>query len=384
MREPAKELVLEIYDTVAAPHRWPSVLDKVSAEVNARGFILFELVAAESSRRISTLHNSSIFEPDLAGPYIETFRSLGFEEQELVDAMTSRGDGIAIIRDSEPFDDDGSLITRPSVQSLAMESVRHRAYGLLEKNSGQRARFCVLHSAEHGPLTADEAAILAQYLPHIAKALELGRPTAQLSASHNGLLAAMDRLSFGVCILNEDGVVIQSNQEFERQRLDYRAFRISPLGRLLLSDPLKQSRIEVMIADALVHSGQGERPKKEAITVRDPASDTSLCLEVAPLRLAPEANSAAFSGAMLYSLDASRPVEIDIHPVVELYGLTKTEGFLAGMLAHGMTNVQIAEERCRSVATINAQVKSLLAKTDCDNRTQFVRLLVGFGAEYIR
>jgi DNA-binding CsgD family transcriptional regulator len=36
------------------------------------------------------------------------------------------------------------------------------------------------------------------------------------------------------------------------------------------------------------------------------------------------------------------------------------------------------------VETVNAQIKSLLTKTQCANRTQLVRLLSGFSADYLR
>ena len=66
------------------------------------------------------------------------------------------------------------------------------------------------------------------------------------------------------------------------------------------------------------------------------------------------------------------------------YGLTDTEMSLVDAIADGLTNAQIAEMRNRALPTINAQVKSILSKTQCSTRTQFVRLLTGFGGEYLR
>jgi DNA-binding CsgD family transcriptional regulator len=53
------------------------------------------------------------------------------------------------------------------------------------------------------------------------------------------------------------------------------------------------------------------------------------------------------------------------------------------MVAEGLTNAQIAERRDRSIATINTQVKSILSKTQCLTRAQFVRLVLGFGTNFI-
>ena len=70
--------------------------------------------------------------------------------------------------------------------------------------------------------------------------------------------------------------------------------------------------------------------------------------------------------------------------VGRVFGLTESEMLLTGMIAEGLTNRQIAERRYRSQETINAQVKSVLSKTQCSNRTQLVRLLSTYGMEFLR
>ena len=65
------------------------------------------------------------------------------------------------------------------------------------------------------------------------------------------------------------------------------------------------------------------------------------------------------------------------HPLAKLkarYSLTEAEIDVAILLTEGLTNSQIAERRGRSVATVHAQVRSMLSKTDCSTRTQFARL----------
>ena len=57
------------------------------------------------------------------------------------------------------------------------------------------------------------------------------------------------------------------------------------------------------------------------------------------------------------------------------YGLTDTELSLVDMLYDGLTNRQIAEQKARSILTINVHVKSILSKTECSTRTQFSRLV---------
>ena len=56
---------------------------------------------------------------------------------------------------------------------------------------------------------------------------------------------------------------------------------------------------------------------------------------------------------------------------------------LHGLLAEGLTNRQISDRRNRSVETINSQVKSLLAKADCANRTQLIRRATTIGCRFL-
>ena len=48
-----------------------------------------------------------------------------------------------------------------------------------------------------------------------------------------------------------------------------------------------------------------------------------------------------------------------------------------------LTNREIAGHRDRSVETINTQVKSLLAKADCANRTQLIRRATTIGCRFL-
>ena len=110
----------------------------------------------------------------------------------------------------------------------------------------------------------------------------------------------------------------------------------------------------------------------------------ALCVEVAPLDTADDMSDANWGGAIVYSLDSSQPTETDTTVLQEVFGLTPTEAMLSSLVGEGLTNNQIADRRCRSVETVNAQIKSLLTKTQCANRTQLVRLLSGFSADYLR
>jgi len=137
------------------------------------------------------------------------------------------------------------------------------------------------------------------------------------------------------------------------------------------------------------HGRHGARPRKEAVII-DGVDDVigatdigALCIEVAPLHRVEEFGTKAFDGAVIYSLDTTRPMPFDPAMMQDRFNLSKTESQLLELIATGMSNNDIAEARSRSIDTINAQVKALLSKTGAKNRTHLVRLTACFGTDYL-
>ena len=384
MSEEIRGLVLDIYDCVADPGRWPKVLDKVGQRAGALGMILYELQQQRTARDISPVTHSTIYPPPVLAYYTKQFRDQELEENDRVERLVRPVDDIEVVRDTDLFDDPDELLIRPNVKALAGFDIRHRAFGLLDKDIRGRSRFSISHTGKHGPMTDAERAVLAELLPHMAKAIDLGRPAATMARQNRALLAAMDQLRIGVCILDGRGFVVSENAEFARQREVHTAFRIDPTGRLALGEQADGRHYEALLTDALNHGRHGGRPRKEAVALEGPEGPGALCLEIAPLAQAEEIGSQPLEGSIVYSLDTTLPIAIDTGPTAQVFGLTEAETALTALLAEGLTNAQIAERRDRKLETVNAQVKTILAKTGCANRTQLVRLLVSFSASFLR
>nr|WP_255732231.1 LuxR C-terminal-related transcriptional regulator [Ruegeria sp. Ofav3-42] len=90
-----------------------------------------------------------------------------------------------------------------------------------------------------------------------------------------------------------------------------------------------------------------------------------------------------FRGFLLCSTDASLPVTFNVNHVQRAFDLTQTETSIVNSIGRGLTNPEIADRRGRSVSTINAQTKSILSKTGCSNRTQFVRMMMRYGGSFL-
>ncbi|MEM6667115.1 MAG: helix-turn-helix transcriptional regulator [Pseudomonadota bacterium] len=381
MSDRVHNTVLRIYDAAADSTLWPDVLQEFADQIDAVGCIVFEWKGAIPERQISAPIASSYYDPKAIEKYILECFDDEARDQDIFEQHSLRDDTIDLIEDdviSTTLDD---LKARPNVAILQKLGILHRAAGLLNKDNTAIARFSVQLANTRGRLDADERMHLSRVLPHIAKSLDLGRPAQQLAAERRSMLAAMDHLTIGVCILDMRGKLVSANEEFSRQLEAYPVFQLSHGGALRITDPVDQRRFETLKDHALNHGQFGGRPRKEAISTQ---RDTFLCIEVTPLNRSEEIGSKLFGGYILFSTDTSLPVRSDTAPIKRAFQLSDAEASLVDMIADGLTNRQIAARRGRSVTTINTQVKAILAKTHCATRTQFVRLLMSFGSTYVK
>ena len=384
MEQLHRELTLDIYDTVADQGRWPAVLDRVAGTIGAHGCIVFEVEGQGAERSVAAPYCSASTDRILLDRYIGACSAGELADQDIFEAYSNANDEIQLIDDSVLAENDQELRRKPHVKLLRRFGTGHRAASLLSKDNPNRGRFSVQLTIDRGRLTDQERASASVLMPHVAKAIELGRPTKRLAEDKQALIQAMDGLRVGICLLDEKGRVAHQNREFQRQREENPAFRQTPGGGLELVDDNGQKVLREMHADVALHGRFGGRPRKEAIVTSIDERPSALCIELTPLQYSDEIGTARFGGSILYSFDTSQPVEADTAVVGRVFGLTESEMLLTGMIAEGLTNRQIAERRYRSQETINAQVKSVLSKTQCSNRTQLVRLLSTYGMEFRR
>ncbi len=366
------ETVLRIYDTVADQGLWTDVLDEISEMIGARGSLIFEI----DKGSLHTPHFSSMYDGEALKKYNRDFRDLEMADHAKFHQHSFLGDKIEIISDEVLYSDIEEFKKRDNVKYVMDAGILHRAAALLNKDNPNISRFSVQYKSNRGPITGAEKARMNTFLPHVAKALDLGRPAGLLEAKYSSLLALLDKMTIGVCILDSKYRVILQNEEFRRQKDTHQVFRVDRNQKLMLEKPDDQRRFESLLNHPFNHGQFGARPPKEAVSAQD---DSYLCIEVSPLDNAAEFGTEKLGGFILQSIDTSLPFHYAAEPIREVYRLTETEMSMMTTIAEGLTNAQIANQRNRSIATINAQVKSILSKTHCSNRTQLVRMLMSFG-----
>lgn len=381
MDENVHEAIRRIYDTLQNQARWPSVLDEFVDRVNAQGSIVFEWRHSDDEKLLTAPLFSGFYSHDILKTYLNKNAHLEAKDQEVLRELTGDHDEVEFFDDTVLAKSRTDLEHDEHVQKLKRLGIFHRAAGVLNKDNRWISLFSVQLNVARQPLTGEERHYMQQLLPHFAKALDLGIPMRQLAAERQGALAAIDHLTIGICVLDPQGNIVLKNEEFRRQLDAFGVFEISPGGALGLAEHDDQKRFAELKASVRNHGKFGARPRKEALAA---AADSYLCIELAPLNHVDEMGAKLFGGYIVYSTDTSRPVTCNPAPMQGAFGLTDAEMSLVEAIGQGWTNPEIAEHRDRSISTINAQVKSILSKSQCATRTQFVRMMMRFGGSYLR
>ena len=374
-----RDIVLDIYQTVSDPTLWPVVLDRLRDTISARGVVIFEWQLAGDDRTLIAPHFSTNYEPEILSGYLERFGDWEMRDQDLYERQLLQIDGIELISEDVVYNDEAGYLAKPHVQALQKFGIRYRTGSLLDKDNPYRSRFSMQLGEEHGALTPKEHQLLVDILPHVAKAMNLSHQVTKKGVENQALLAIVDRLNVGICLVDKKGRISLSNSEFDRQREEYGAFIVDPTGHLRLHANADHDQYSHLLKDALHHGSHGARPRKEAVVIASQERAGALCVEVVPLNKSDELGTSEFGGTLLISQDTSRPMDIDLNLVSRVYSdLTTTELSVVDMICQGLTNSEIAHQRERSVETVNSQVKAILDKSRATNRTQLVRLLSNF------
>lgn len=368
------ELLLALYDAVLAPERWPAALQRVAEFLGGAGAIVFERPGGEAPRAVQASHLSANYRASALDAYLARFADHELDDQILFERSSMLSDKVELVSDEAVARDGTPLSARLNARFLRIFGLRHRAAALLDKDDPTRDRFSVQFAADRGPIAAAEIARASLVLPHIAKALAIARPFRELSESRTIAFSSLDRLRLGVAITDCGGRPLFENSEFRRIAADRGTIGRDRAGRLALREARAQKQLAGLLGDVGAHGRFGARPRKEAVIVDGEDAVSGLCVEVCPVSRIDEVSARPVDGYLVTCLDTQTVFDLDLTAMSRAFELTGAEERVLAQVTNGYSNPQIALFCSRSVETVNSQIKALLAKTRCENRTQLVRL----------
>ncbi|ANT63046.1 hypothetical protein AYJ57_21470 (plasmid) [Salipiger sp. CCB-MM3] len=213
-------------------------------------------------------------------------------------------------------------------------------------------------------------------LPHLTKAVEMGRVFSLLRARYRSALAAIDRVQAGVAIALQDGQIVVMNAEAERIFDLDDGMALGRDAKIVTTRPDVTSKVQSHIvevsATALGQGGQHEF----LVSVERKSGLTPFLLDVAPIRDCEAEIEKGLDGALVTIIDPENIPYLRLDRFTKLYGLTQAETDVCRLIADGAAVQEIAERRGTSPVTAKNQVAAILAKTSVRSRAELIRLIL--------
>ncbi|MEO5620610.1 MAG: helix-turn-helix transcriptional regulator [Cypionkella sp.] len=367
-------LIARIYDCAMQPDLWPEVLQDLADRAGAHGAMIFDRALYPGGEHINLQVCSTTYDPEIVLGYVARYNPYEVDDQAQFARLSTRGDEVNLIRCDDLRPSRAVLERQPNVQAMMGMGIHFRAGALLSKDTDAMDRFALQLRRSQGPIAEPARQWVEALLPHVAKAMSIGRAFFRQGNDNRLLIEIIEALPFGVAIVHRDGTPLLANGEFARLADLYHLRRT---GQVKLNLPSLPPALRQLLSSTDAHGQHGARPRHEAVFLPGKIEGQGLFLEVGPISQQRELDRFGPDVFLISALDSARSHSINPEVVKRFFPISASELEVLDLVVKGMTNAEIAEVRGRSPETVNSQMKSLIRKSGTRNRTELVRLAVG-------
>lgn len=361
-----------LYEAAAEPKRWPESMSALGNLLNAVSgqFLLWDK-RAQAPAFLAFRHDAPIAANE---DYERHYGAL--DPRRLLVERLPVG---TLIADHEHFDE--AFVRKDEFYQdyLRPLGLRYAAGGRVLDTPDVAAVVAVIRAPEQGPFLPPEMGLLGRLVPHLRRAAQLHQRLAPARRADLGRREALDRLPFGLLIVDSAGRVLSANRAAEHMLAAGDGLTIRH-GRLTTarSDDAAAlgQRLTEAVATAVKRNGGGAGGS--ALRVRRPSGRPAYGLLVAPLAASDPLGLAVRTkhAALVLVTDPERRPRLLGRHLIELYRLTPAEARLAASLAGGRTLQDYAADAQVSAETARWRLKRVFAKTDTARQADLVALLL--------
>ena len=365
-------LVAGIYDATLEPRRWSEVLARVVDFVGGHGGCL--LGKDSATRDIDPQWQTGV-EPYYLRLYTDTYSKLG-----PLAALTFGDIGqIVSVADVVPHDEfQRSRFYREWAAPQGWVDV---AVAVLDKSAGGWGYLGISRNATNGMVDDEMRGRMSLVVPHVRRALRLGRAIERRQADAAAFADVLDRLSAGLLLLDAQGRIVHTNAAADDMLRDGRLLRA--IGRRLTAGDAQVER--TLRETAILLRAEGAHLGREGVLVPLRAGDGERYIAramplatAAPGRRTGETGETAEATTAVFvqraSMDYPSPPEI----IGESYKLTPTELRVLRALVEIGGVPEVAAELGIAETTVKTHLARLFAKTGTRRQAELVKLVAGF------
>lgn len=365
LTEPAAlDLIEKIYAAAEEPDLWPEFL---SALATAVGGSLTTFLVQDTQGRQGFLSSAVNCDPEFVRRYDEHYCE---KNLWMIHGKNQVVPG-AVLTSRVLCSDDIMMKSEFFNEYLEPQNV-YEQIGAMFMTNGQRfAAITTMRSRHDGPFEVEKERLLSVLVPHIRRAVLLHDRLQTMALDVDSYEAALDRTTLGVILFDATGSIARMN-DAARRVIDAHDGLSVRRGELHASRGDEDARLHAMIRGAASSLQRLTTSPGDLMTISRPSMKASYEAMVTALPPRRRIFNNMNAAVVLFVTDPERPLEVDRPALQRLYGLTKAEARLAGMLAAGKSLDECAACQCVSRETIRTHLKRIFEKTDTSNRAELM------------
>ncbi len=367
--------LLSIYDAAFANDRWAPALDAIRAVTEAKGVLLYETGDTREVRyTLDAVDTNYRNIPDVLADYnklLESGKTSGIDHEGLT--VLHKQTAFEPIEDSFFWRIDEKYRARPEIEFSISRFEAFRKFVINLSEDPLSYSGVVFHyGLNYSTLPKRDMIAASNLSPHLAKAVELNRISSSLRDKYRAVLSVLDKFDLGICILNANGNVILKNARAERIFGDRDGLWMHADGSIICRDRDDTARLKDAVRRiALTADGQND-DRGDEFTIKRLSTQEPILAIASPLRDSDMELEKGLSGTLLTLIDTSSTVSARLDTFAKAYQLTPAETKVAALLFEGYTNTEIGDHLNASPETAKSHVASILRKTQCSHRINFV------------
>lgn len=368
--EQVPSLIGDIYDAALDPSRWAGVLVKVRDFVGGSAAAVFSKDAATKS--LNVYYHCGGVDPHYQQLYFDKYNKLDPSTGAHVLAKIEQPICTTDIMDLDEF-----RTTRFYQEWGRPQDLVDFGAVALEKSATATVMFGVFRQKRHGLIDGDARQRLRQIVPHIRRAMLIGRAIELKTAEAATFADTFDGLSAGMFLVDQAGRIVHANASGHALVADGAALR-AMRGTLVPTDAdASQTLSEIFAAAACGDTAVGIKGIAVPLIARD---GERYIAHVLPLTSGKRWRAGASMAAVAAVFIRKAAIEAPSPPeaIAKHYGLTPTElRVLLSIVQIGGVR-ETADALGIGEATVKTHLHRLFSKTGSTRQADLVRLVGGF------
>ena len=363
--EVASTLIGEIYDAALEPERWPNVLERICGFVKGALAVLFW---QDSALKTGGRYFSWNDNPPWTRLYFEKY----IKYNPLIPGCSFTEVGtVTTARDLMSWEDMRETLFYK--EWLAPQGFVDNVYANLERSGTSYAMISITCDERTGPDDEEIRRRLSLLVPHIRRAVLIGKVFEQEQARSAAFAEALDGLAAAVLLLDPEGRLLHVNRR--GQELLDQGDPLTLVNGLLRA---RDRGAQQVLRDVLPLAGAGdEEIGSPGIAIPIQAADgTAYLARILPLGIGTRRGMGQSFGAStaLFIHRASLDVPNALDALRVLYRLTASEVRVLDALIQGGGVARLAMSLGIAEATVKNHLHSLFQKTGTRRQADLVRL----------